>query len=109
VNNRKQIVKSLTAFLMLVALLFPSVVELVHFSDGHKHMVCTDSSEHLHQAEADCTAFHFQINSFQYDFAGYEEIKNPSYAPTKIKDFSSLVFSRFIRTNAQLRAPPVLA
>ncbi|WCC43481.1 hypothetical protein PJJ26_06620 [Tenacibaculum finnmarkense] len=55
------------AFLNLLLLLLPSVIQFVHTFENHKHTICTSIDEHhFHEQELDCSLddFHFQVFSY---------------------------------------------
>ncbi|MUH35803.1 hypothetical protein D9O36_08130 [Zobellia amurskyensis] len=107
-NHSKQIVKSITAFVLFCALLFPSAVQVFHFFEGHEHEVCNDSSEHYHEAPTDCSVYHIQLTSFSYDFSIFPDIIPFEYAQHNEQLFSSVVIDSYSKTNFQLRAPPIV-
>ncbi|CAM4158219.1 hypothetical protein [Zobellia nedashkovskayae] len=104
----KQMVKSITAFVLFCALLFPSAVQFFHFLAGHEHEICNDSSEHYHKVPEDCSVYHTQLTSFTYDFSIFTEIIRFECAQDVEKHFSSVVIDSYSKTNFQLRAPPIV-
>lgn len=94
---------------MLTAFLLPTAIEFVHFSDGHEHIVCNDSSEHLHQAAADCSVFHAQLNSFQYQVTSYSQLVLPAVSLASVSMHTPMAVVPVVHTNTQLRAPPAIS
>ncbi|TXD84515.1 hypothetical protein ESY86_05505 [Subsaximicrobium wynnwilliamsii] len=108
-DNTKQIGKNIAAFLLLVALMFPTAIQLLHSCEGHEHIAYEGSSSQIHQEVSDCHICDFHLASFNYDISEYPNFHLP-IIPVKIEtDLSSLQLHSFITTNTQLRAPPTFS
>ena len=101
--------KIFAAVLLLLALLFPTAIQISHMVEGHEDVACNDHSTHFHKSEKTCEICVFHITSISYDIAKYPDLiltqisvkVSTNYTPTQLY-FSSL-------TNKQLRGPPVFS
>ncbi len=58
------------AFLSLLVLLIPSVIQIAHAFENHEHSVCTSINDHhFHEQELDCSLLHYQLQVFSYTVA----------------------------------------
>lgn len=59
--------KIVFAYAFVVALLLPTVVQLVHSVEGHdEHSVCTNFKTHIHKQKVDCPICAFHFSTFSY-------------------------------------------
>ena len=58
------------AFLSLLVLLIPSVIQFEHVFENHEHTICTATDDHhFHEQELDCSLLHYQLQVFSYTTA----------------------------------------
>lgn len=66
---KQHILFKIATFILVFALLTPSVVKFIHIYSQHKHEVCKgESKTHLHTLDLDCTFHKFKLNN-QYTFS----------------------------------------
>jgi hypothetical protein len=60
-NNLSLVKHRLIALVFGITLMVPSLMQLEHILDGHKHIGCSQSTTHLHEVDHGCDllAFHF--------------------------------------------------
>tara|TARA_B110000967_G_C18726406_1_gene480340 strand:+ start:606 stop:935 length:330 start_codon:yes stop_codon:yes gene_type:complete len=101
--------KIFAAVLLLLALLFPTAIQVSHMVEGHEDVACNDHSTHFHKSEKTCEICVFHISLISYDIAKYPDLilaqisvkVSTNYTPTQLY-FSTL-------TNNQLRGPPIFS
>jgi hypothetical protein len=62
----RNILKTIAAAVLLLALQLPAAVQFSHVFEGHVHSVCTDYSVHLHEQKTDCPICDFHLSSFTF-------------------------------------------
>ncbi len=99
-------IKQLITLLLVAMLLLPSAEKFAHAFSDHKHEVCTSLVEkHIHELDAKCDFYKFNINSaftfhvFSFEFMSSEE----NYA---IPTLTYLYKSEYNSLHFSLRAPP---
>lgn len=105
----KQFGKSIVSFVLLMALMIPSAVQLSHMLEGHEHEVCTDQDTHICQTIEKCEVCSFQFTPFNFEIAGLSDLEVSKAFVKRAVQITSLLFHSFHITNAQLRAPPVFS
>ncbi|MEH6679246.1 MAG: hypothetical protein V7724_01805 [Sediminicola sp.] len=107
-RTRKQISSFIASILLMAALMFPLAVQFSHIFEGHEHPSCNDQSVHLHQEVPDCNICHFHFASYTFNITDHTDL-----VPTPFVEAAKTVCAEasysFDRSNAQLRAPPVVS
>ena len=97
----------LSLFLSL-AILLPTLLQIGHIFEEHKHVSCKEVKTHLHEASVDCSLCDFHFSTFDYK-------------PLTALDFSTIDFIYSIEAvyNASelnslprhyyLRGPPIIS
>jgi hypothetical protein len=59
----------------------PSIIQLAHTLENHKHVVCISKEvKHVHEKELDCSQLHRQFQTFSIDFpSNYDVIPQHFY------------------------------
>lgn len=61
-------------------LLTPSIIQLAHTLENHKHAVCiSDDIAHVHEKDIDCSILHRQLQTFSIDFSSNHEVIPPQF------------------------------
>ncbi len=63
----KHITKTFIAHLLVLAIVFPSVLQFTHIFENHEHTFCGDVTTHLHEQDLDCDLTKFISNVFSWD------------------------------------------
>lgn len=108
-NKVKQHVTfKLSALLLALTLLAPTLVKFQHVFEDHKHEVCIDrTSTHLHEIEVECEFYKFKLNNLFTTFLVNED-------SIFIEDFNQLNidYYSFLQNHQKLhfsrRGPPQL-
>ena len=108
-DYKKQIGKSITAFLLFVALMVPSAIQFIHMFEGHDHVACTEQATHLHETVVKCDVYSIHLASFNYDIAEHPNLLLPKVYVEKKVSFAFLQYQSYLINNTQLRAPPVFS
>ena len=105
-NHKKRLGLNISALMLIVALMLPSVVKLLHVCEDHEHITCNDQSTQIHKTITKCDTCSFHLSSFSSDLIDFPELIATSiYAKIKI-NFASQQYFFFKKTNTRLRAPP---
>jgi hypothetical protein len=105
-DYKKRIGKSISALLLLVALMLPTAVQFIHTLESHEEVICSDHTSHIHTTIIKCEVCSFYLASFNYDTAKYPDLLLPVIIQKKEVNFASLLPHSFTITNTQLRGPP---
>ena len=105
----KQFGKHIAAFVLVLALMLPSAVQLFHVLEGHEHVACNDHKIHVHATKEKCEICSFHFTSFHFEAVKILDLLVQKQFVERTIDFTSLLFHSFKITNAQLRAPPVFS
>lgn len=109
-NFKKPLVKTISAFVLLTALMMPVAIQLVHAcEEGHDHAAFDQKTPNVHQDADPCGICDFQFASFAKSNDLITDLFTPQFftkAPAKL---ASLLLHSFQTTNTQLRAPPVFS
>ncbi len=62
----KKILNIFFASVFTLALLFPIAIQFIHSIESHEHVVCHESSTHLHEEKFECSIFDFHFSNFTY-------------------------------------------
>ncbi|TCK69200.1 hypothetical protein DFQ05_0720 [Winogradskyella wandonensis] len=61
---KRHIIARLSAVLLVMAILAPSMVKFAHGFQNHEHEVCYGKSKsHLHEIDIDCDFYKFKLNN----------------------------------------------
>jgi len=102
----KQFIQSFMAFSLLVALMLPLSIQLSHSYEKHEHTVCSDETTvHFHEADQDCSAFHFNLQTFNFEITSDIEIIEVFNNKAVDIQFKFVLHSTIINL-PQLRGPP---
>lgn len=103
---KRKVIVSFLCFLFGAALLFPSIQQFVHhLEEDHDHIVCVDSTVHLHEKVLDCELHDQQINSFSFELLSYPDFNKVLALPVQ-NDFVSSFFTSEITSKHLVRGPP---
>ncbi|HBR54099.1 MAG TPA: hypothetical protein DEA82_07890 [Flavobacteriaceae bacterium] len=101
----KHIVFISAAYLLLTAVVLPSVVQFSHIFEAHEHVFCGDVSTHLHEEQFDCDLTKFITPVFQIDEADSEILVLASEYASLKQNYTPVFSSRLSQSN-YLRGPP---
>ena len=105
-DHKKRLGTKISALLLIVALMLPTVVKLLHVCEDHAHITRNDQITQIHKTITKCDTCSFHLASFSSDRTDFPELIAPSiYAKLKI-NFASQQYFFFKKTNTRLRAPP---
>lgn len=108
-NHKKRLGTKISALMLIVALMLPTVVKLLHVCEDHAHITRNDQSTQIHKTVTKCDTCSFHLASFSSDRTDFSELIAPSiHAKLKV-NFASQQYCFFINTNTRLRAPPVFS
>ena len=102
----KHITSSFVAQLLVLAIVFPSVLQFSHIFEDHEHTFCGNVETHLHEQELDCDPTIFVSTVFRLDHTplGFKVVPIPNDTPNK--NYTSQVFNN-IPQSRSLRGPPI--
>lgn len=68
-------------------LLTPSIIQLIHTLENHKHAVCVSIDvKHIHEKDLDCSLLHRQLQTFSLDFpSNYDVVTQQFYTTVFVK------------------------
>ena len=95
------------AVLLLLALLFPTAIQISHMVEGHEDVACNDHSTHFHKSEKTCEICVFHISLISYDIAKYPDLISAQISVKVRTNYTPLQLYFSTLTNRQLRGPPV--
>jgi hypothetical protein len=101
--------KNITALLLLMSLLLPTVFQFVSVFEDHQHVVCSEQQVHVHKSIVDCEICSFYFTPLNYNLAQYKPFEVLLISETTQENFTFLLFHSFTITNIKLRGPPALA
>jgi hypothetical protein len=108
-KNKVNIRKIVTANLLFVVLIFPTVFNFLHHFSEHHHIECSENKSHIHQSISNCDVCDFNLLSFNYDINIDTELQTIEIYEEVNIIFTSLKFRSFNITHKQLRAPPIFS
>jgi hypothetical protein len=98
------------AFVLTLAVLFPSAVKLNHAFTHHTHEVCENdatSTTHFHETDLDCDFYKFKLSETHY-----LELKSQTTTSKELINKTEVSYYSFLQTHQQsksyLRGPPSL-
>ena len=103
----KNIISLFAAWLLLMAILLPSLLQFGHIFEGHEHKFCGDVQVHIHKQELDCDlllygSIVYDITSSNLDLTNFQHLQKLTNT-----NFSSLIY-RKLSQSKYLRGPPAL-
>ena len=107
-NSLNKLGKDITAVLLLLSVLLPTVFQFVSIFDQHEHIVCSEQQVHVHKTIAECEICLFHFTPLDYNFQQYKDLQVLLIPETTQDSFASFLFHSFPVTNIQLRGPPEL-
>ncbi len=98
------------AALLLITLALPSCLQFSHqLEEGHEFTLCHEQEAHIHELNLHCDLCSFHFSSYTYQFTSYPElIIPPIISKTTLGTITPLCYYS-LRTNTQLRAPPMFS
>lgn len=106
IGRKKQIVKFLSASVLFIALMLPTIIQFVHVFDVHEHFICTDQESHVHQTPTKCEICTIQFVPFDSNLPKYSEILPPGYDFLQAEDLPTLHIDLLNFNSNPLRGPP---
>ncbi len=101
----KHITTAFLAHLLVLAIVFPSIVQFTHIFQNHEHTFCGDVDTHLHEQKLDCEFTKFISAVFHFDKV-YAEINTTNTIHLiPCFNYSSIISKRQSQSNF-LRGPP---
>ncbi len=87
-------------------LLTPSIIQLAHTLENHKHTICFSKDvKHIHQKDLDCSFLHRQLQTFSIDFpSNYDVVPQQFY--TTLSTLNTTVKVEKIVSKKTSRGPP---
>ena len=102
----KQLRLKLSALLLMALLLLPSMMQLLHALENHKHTACGEVTTHLHEKNIDCRIGCFHFSTFTFDPLFFlNQVVPEFFSKNDIGYFSSEI-NRF-QNHISLRGPPI--
>ncbi|WP_347175373.1 hypothetical protein [Polaribacter uvawellassae] len=87
-------------------ILTPSIIQLAHALDNHKHAVCFSIDvKHVHETDIDCSLLHRQLQTFSVDFSSNFDVI-PQHFYTTIFTERSQVKAVEVVSKKTTRGPP---
>ena len=105
--NKKNKIRTISLGILLNAIiLFPLFIQFFHALEGHKHIVCTEHTTHIHKTKIDCKICDFNFTPFTYNPA--IALKNKTFIEYKTLSYNryNYLYSSRINSSKNLRAPP---
>ena len=102
----QHIAKLLTACVLLVAIMFPSVASAAHIFEDHEHTFCGNYDTHLHEQEIDCDVTKILVPTY-YNTITLNFNTNATTISTKLIETSQPLFAQKISHSYLLRGPPI--
>jgi len=104
-KQTKHIFTNILAHFLVLAVVFPAVIQFTHIFENHKHTFCGDVDTHLHEQKLDCefTKFISTVFHFENEYTLLKEINIPH--PLPCFNYSSIISKRQSQSNL-LRGPP---
>ncbi|WP_432410334.1 hypothetical protein [Rasiella sp. SM2506] len=103
----KHITTPFFAQLLVLAIVFPSIVQFTHIFQDHEHTFCGNVETHLHEQKLDCQLDHFQVISYnfipQIDFVSF-----PPEAYFTVEILTATALYNSLKQTYSLRGPPSL-
>ena len=104
-KQTKHIVTTILAHLLVLAVVFPAVIQFTHIFENHEHTFCGDYKTHLHEQKLDCEFTKFISTVFHCE-NGYTELNETNTLHrTPCFNYSSIISKRQSQSNP-LRGPP---
>lgn len=97
----------LSTILLLTVLLMPSMVQLLHSFESHKHTACGEVTTHLHEKNIECRIGCFPFSTFTFEALPFlNQIVSEAFSKNQIGYFSSEIigFEHYLF----LRGPPAI-
>lgn len=104
--NFNKLVKKFMAMTLFVVLAFPVLFNFYHTFEKHEHVVCSESSYHLHKSESVCHTCDFHHISYNFEPFFYNEVFSSFIYERPNIELSKLGLESSVVSNLQLRAPP---
>lgn len=98
------------AFLLVLAVLFPSALKFSHAFTHHSHQVCEDdnsSSTHFHETDIDCDFYKFKLTKNQFFVLSKYESK-AKFPDSRKTTEHYISFNNYQQLTRFLRGPPQL-
>mgnify|MGYP003130892950 FL=1 len=105
-KQTKHILTNILAHLLVLAVVFPAVVQFTHIFENHEHTFCGDYKTHLHEQNLDCEFTKFISTVFHYESEYPELTITNTLLPTPCFNYSSIISKRQSQSNP-LRGPPL--
>lgn len=101
----KHITTPFLAHLLVLAIVFPSIVQFAHIFENHDHTFCGNVETHLHEQKLDCQLDHFQVITYnfvpQIDFISF--LPEEHYA---VEILTATALYNSLKQTYSLRGPP---
>ncbi|WP_375239507.1 hypothetical protein [Aurantibacter sp.] len=98
-------IKSL-ALILLVLLFVPTILALEHSFENHKHTVCLDDSEHIHEDIVECHIDEYQFTSYNFQLNIFREYLEANVVKQPIYNTNYVVYANYTSNLNLLRGPP---
>lgn len=98
------------ASMFLITLALPSCIQFSHqLTEEHEFALCHEQEEHIHEINVHCDLCSFHFSSYFFEFTSYPELVIPPIiSKTTLGSITPLCYYT-LRTNTQLRAPPMVS
>ncbi len=101
--------KTLGAVMLFIALLSPSVIELYHSFECHKHLDCDEDITHLHEESSQCDLCSEYSIAYNFNLVDILSIETPKSLYQEEENTRFFHYTSIKTTHAQLRAPPAFS
>jgi hypothetical protein len=98
-------IKSL-ALVLLVVLFVPTILALEHSFEDHKHVVCLDDSEHIHEDIVECHIGEYQFIPYGFNLNIFREYLETNVVKQPINNTNYVVYTNYTSNLNFLRGPP---
>ena len=103
----KEITISFLAHILVLAIVFPSVVQFKHIFKNHEHTFCGNVETHLHEQKLDCQLDHFQVTTYNFSpLINFRSIPPEANFTVEIRTATTAYIS--LKHTHSLRGPPLM-
>ncbi|MFD1061730.1 hypothetical protein ACFQ1Q_00630 [Winogradskyella litorisediminis] len=104
--NKFHIIIKISALLLVLAVLAPSIVKFSHGFQNHEHEICLgESDSHFHSIDIDCEFYKFKLNTQYVHILKPINILEFDVKTSEIKSQYAFI-SDYQRLQTSLRGPP---
>jgi hypothetical protein len=103
----KHIRTTFLAYCIVLAIVFPSIIQFTHIFESHEHIFCGNIETHLHEQKLDCELDLFQV--ITYNFVPQLVYKRfPPEEQYAVEILTATTVYSSLKQTHSLRGPPSL-